>query len=194
MKKYLLAVLAFASAMAFTSVANAESFADKLNFTPKVGYQFEVSDTKNKQIDSIGTYQKNQATYGVEVAYDLDQATKLGIEYLRTDSNIDSYQVGVIGTRTITGPFYATGGLGYYNLDGTKQTVHGGVVNGNPVITGVEVTGGKIEGAYLNFGVGAKKQLTDAVALKAEVRGQYLMNHDQWTPVALIGLELRTNK
>ena len=169
MKKLFSILLGFVGALAFTITANAD-----VNVVPKVGYQFETHNTNNKQVDTIGQFQKNHATYGVEVNVDVDTKTQVGLEYLRTDSNIDSFQVGLIGNRTLGDtPFYTTGGVGYYKLSGDVKN---------------------IETPYLNLGVGLKTPLTNMISLKTEVRGQYLTNQNQWIPTALVGFEFKASE
>lgn len=167
MKKLFVGIAALI-AMAFSATAKADVYV-----TPQVGYQFQTKNVVNKQEHFNGVAQKNHATYGVQVGADVDAKTQVGLEYLATNSNVNSFQVGVIGNRELVGPVYGTAGLGYTKVDGIRKD---------------------IESPYINFGVGAKHQLTNMIAVKAEARVQYVTNENQWTPVALVGFEFNTDQ
>lgn len=167
MKKILGSILLAISAMVATSVA----VATEVNVTPLLGYQFETHNTNNKQIDKIGEFQKNHATYGLQVTADVDKGTQVGAEYLRTDSDINSYQLGAVVNQDIVGPLYAVGGLGYFKLQGDVKN---------------------IESAYATLGAGAKYPITDVIAVKGEARAQYLLSKNEWIPTALLGVEFKT--
>jgi len=169
MKKMISRIILACAAM-FTATAYADTYV-----TPLVGYQFQTSDTIGKQEKHLGEFQKNHATYGVQVTNDsLVKGSEVGVEYLRTDSNLDSYQVGLVAYQPLgSSIFYATEGVGYTKLDGTLKDQ---------------------EGAYFNVGVGAKKLLTNMITLKTEIRGQYQTQSSQWSPVALVGFEFNTSE
>ena len=169
MKKFINSII-LASAAIFASAAYADTYV-----TPLVGYQFQTSDTIGKQEKHLGEFQKNNSTYGVQVTNDtLISNQEIGVEYLRTDSNLDSYQVGVVAYQPLgSSIFYATEGVGYTKLEGTHKNQ---------------------EGAYFNVGVGAKKLLTNFISVKTELRGQFASESSQWTPVALVGFEFNTNQ
>lgn len=147
------------------------------SITPLVGYQFQTKNVVNKQTDTMGSYQKNHATYGLQVLTDVSNGYGVGAEYLRTDSNYDSYQLGIIGEKSLLktdkDSLYALGGVGYSKIHGLDKNQ---------------------EGAYFALGTGYKKQLTNLIAVKGEVRANYLSNNNQWIPTALVGFEFNTSE
>lgn len=155
--------LAFGSAMALVSTANADTYV-----TPLVGYQFQTSDTKGKQEASLGEFQKNHATYGVRLTQSVGDQNQVGLQYTQVDSNLDSYSVGLVGTTALTQTLYAVGGAGYTKLDGTVKSQ---------------------EGAYVSAGLGAQLPLTNMLTVKTEIGTNFLVNSSQWVPTALVGLQ-----
>lgn len=164
MKKLL---LSFATViLATTSVAWAD-----VVVTPQIGYQFQTSDTKNRQTYSTDSneFQKNHALTGIQVGYDLNKQTQVGVEYQRADSNLKSETAGLFVNQDLHHNLYGVLGGGYYHLS-------------------------NIESPYVTLGIGYKHPLTNMISAKVEVRDQYVTNENMWVPQALVGFEFKINE
>lgn len=167
MKKNILGLLTLALVVLGTTAFAKEA---QYNVTSLVGYQFQTKNVINKQEQFQGEAQKNDLTFGIQATKVLSASHEIGMEYLRTDSNVNSWQLGFVYNQDLAKYLYTTAGVGYTEVDTPRA----------------------IESAYVNGGVGVKVPLTDVITLRTEARGQYTFNENQWTPVALVSLQFKT--
>lgn len=194
MKRFNLTVVtALLSAAICTSTAYAAT--NDFHFVPQVGYQFQTSDTKGKQVADTGDFQKNRAVYGGALFVEAQPGTQVGIEYLGVNSNANTNQVGVIINQDLGKGFYALAGGGYYRYS-DKYTTEGTETNleGQEVSVFNDYTKKSFSSPYAVVGLGYKYPVTNMISIKTEIRGQYITNKEYFVPQALVGFDFNLNQ
>ena len=181
MKKILSALaLVICTACSF-SVANASPY-----FTTSYGYQLDLENTKKHQEQKYDYSQNDHGFVSAALGLPVSSNLLAQVEYSKmkasgnkvasetTQQNINVVGILPIGRLFNTLDVYTLAGAGYTSLE-------------------AENIKGKEESATAILGTGIEYQFNPTVSLISEVRTNYDVNINTWTPSATVGLKFDIN-
>ena len=185
MKKYFISLAIFV-----TSLFTISSFANAAPSNPYVstsyGYQLDLKNTKKHQQQEYGYSQDDHGFVTGTIGAYLTPNTKVQLEYSKmkangnigatetTQQNINVVGILPIGRLFNTLDVYTLAGAGYTSLE-------------------TENIKGKEESATAILGTGIEYQFNPTVSLISEVRTNYDVNINTWTPSATVGFKFDIN-
>lgn len=178
MKKILSALaLVICTACSF-SVANASPY-----FTTSYGYQLDLENTKKHQEQKYDYSQNDHGFVSAAVGLPVSSNLLAQVEYSKmkasankatsetTQENISLVGILPISRIYNTVDLYALGGAGYTSLK-------------------AENIKGKDESAIAILGAGLEYQVNPTISLLSEIRTNYDVNINTWSPSANVGLKI----